>query len=254
MRKCPYLGGQEHSADDRLCRWRAAPPFCRVHGPSRIRDTQRHLSSATARADVVFERVLQFSHATLDLLPWRVRHTWQLRDQPSRRAGFTRLHQTPSPERRDSLCGRETTGGRRHHDRRVRWNSGARTTLGPTPSRSKTAASKSRKSNKSVVTCCVGDQLLLGHAFDRIHHRWKRKELRHAPAKTERTGKSQGRVLFGRGKIGAAASGRRRGRTRREVRQKAQNCDGHHSFALNRGGTTDLVGVNGAVRARGRLS
>ena len=137
-------------ADDCLCRWRAAPPFCRVHGPSRIRDTQRHLSSATAGADVVFERILQFSHATLDLLPWRLRHTWQLRDQPSRRTGFARLHQTPSPERRDALCGRETTGGGCHDDRRVRWNSGARTALGRAPSRSKIAASKSRKSHRYI--------------------------------------------------------------------------------------------------------
>jgi hypothetical protein len=78
---------------------------------------------------MVLERILQFSHATLDLLPWRVRHTWQLRNQPSRRAGFARLHQTPSSERRYSLFGRQTAGCRGHDDRGVRGSSGTMSSL-----------------------------------------------------------------------------------------------------------------------------
>ena len=52
---------------------------------------------------MVLEALLQFANAAFDLFPWRLRNSWQLRDQPAWRARISRLHPLASGERRNSF-------------------------------------------------------------------------------------------------------------------------------------------------------
>jgi hypothetical protein len=52
---------------------------------------------------MVLEALLQFANAAFDLFPWRLRNSWQLRDQPAWRARISRLHPLAPGERRNSF-------------------------------------------------------------------------------------------------------------------------------------------------------
>ena len=69
---------QEYAADVRVGRRGAALPLRSVNRPGGVRDAERYLPSTAFSGLVVFEAVLQFAHASLDLFPRGICNPWQL--------------------------------------------------------------------------------------------------------------------------------------------------------------------------------
>src|SRR5580692_8382786 len=68
-----------------------ALPLAGLDRPARLHHTARHLSPANDGAALVLAPVLQFTDAVLDFLPWRLRHSWHLRNLAAGRTGLAWL-------------------------------------------------------------------------------------------------------------------------------------------------------------------
>src|SRR5207302_225360 len=65
---------------------------------------------------LVLAQILQFADAAFDLLLWRLRHSWQLRNFASRPPSLARLRAARSQQRRDPVRPGATRRHGRDHD------------------------------------------------------------------------------------------------------------------------------------------